>query len=93
MEERKKLEPNHLIIGNQKFFQYMRSIEYLLKNKNFPQIILKARGKNILTAINLTEASKKNSLIKNVIYKTNTETFKKEDRDINVSCIEITLIK
>ena len=92
-----KKEDNIIFIGDKKFIQYVRTIDFLFKNRNLKNVILKARGKNILMAINLAEACKKGFIrdlrieIKDM--KTDTESFKKEDEEFSVSSIEIELIR
>ena len=92
-----KREENQIFIGNKKFIQYIRSIDFLFKNKRLKNVILKARGKNILMAINLAEASKNGFLrdlkIEIEGIKLDSESFKKEDKEYSVSSIEIELIK
>ncbi len=92
-----KAAENIIFIGDKKFIQYIRTIDFLFKNKHLKNVIIKARGKNILMAINLAEASK-NGFVRDLRIevkdiKTNTESFKKEDREFSVSSIEIELIR
>ncbi len=92
-----KKEDNLVFIGDKKFIQYIRAIEFLFRSRNFKNVILKARGKNILMAINLAEACKKGFIrdlrIEIKSLKTDTESFKKEDEEFSVSSIEIELIR
>ena len=71
---------------------------YILATRNvmqkFPEIVLKARGKNISTAVNIAEIVKRDGLkIKKI--ETSTEKFvpKEGGNELSVSAIEILLIK
>ena len=90
------MENNELKIGNKPFMSYIRSIELLLRKRRMKKIILKARGKNIKTAVDLAEASKNKFLDDlNIILgeiKTSTSTFENNGKTLSVSCIEIEII-
>ncbi len=96
--EPKKVE-NEIFVGAKKFMQYIRSIEYLFRQKNLTTIVVKARGKNIVKAVDLAEASRGKFMedlkvkINSVI--TGSETFmpKDGDREVSVSTIDIELSK
>lgn len=89
-------QSNELKIGNKPFFQYMRSIELLLRKQGKKKIILRARGLNIKTAVDLAEASKNKFLDELNIsigkIKTSTVTFEDKGRELAVSCIDIEIL-
>lgn len=86
---------NVLLIGRKNISSYIRGLNILFsKNK---QVFLKARGRNILTAIDVTEAAVNNFLSKEGIKKGKIEISTKEleDKDKRrfVREIEIELLK
>ena len=90
------MENNVVLVGKKGFMSYMRSIELLLRKKNLKKILLKARGNNIKTAVDLAEASKNKFLddlnisIGNI--KISTSTFEDNGKELSVSCIDIEII-
>ena len=94
----KKIE-NQIFVGSKKFISYIRSIEYLFRQKKLQTVLIMARGKNILKAVDLAEASKGKFMsdlrveIKSV--ELGSETFKPKEGEgeVSVSNIKIELKK
>jgi len=91
-------DDNVVFIGTKPFMNYVTSVvmQFITKNRN--EVIIKARGKFINRAVDIAEVIKKRFLkdynIKVKGIKIDSERFKnKEGRDVNVSTIEITLMK
>ncbi|MBN2457683.1 DNA-binding protein Alba [Candidatus Woesearchaeota archaeon] len=90
-------EDNSIFIGNKPFMNYVTSVVMQFTTKNAEEVIIKARGKFISRAVDVAEVAAKRFLkdqigIKNI--KIDSEEFKnKEDKDVRVSTIEITLTK
>lgn len=89
---------NIVFIGNKPFMNYIKTIIIQFTIKNKKQITIKARGKLINKAVSLAEAIRKKFLkdknisVKNI--KINSEEVENKDKKkINISTIEITLIK
>ena len=97
MTEEKKDE-NIVFIGNKPFMNYVTGVVMQFTTKGRDEVIVKARGKFISRAVDVSEvASKKflkesNVQVKHI--KIDSEEFEnKEGRKVNVSIIEITLHK
>ena len=91
------MENNVVLVGKKGFMSYMRSIELLMRKQRKKKIILKARGLNIKTAVDLVEASKNKFLddLNISTGKIRISTIKFRDRDNlekSVSCIEIEML-
>jgi DNA-binding protein Alba len=98
MEENKKqIKENCILVGEKPFMVYMKSVNTLFRNKNLPEIEIKARGKNIKKAVDIAESTRKkfchdlNIQIKDI--QISTSNFTKDNREINVSTISIILKK
>ena len=94
----KKEDDNVVYIGTKPFMNYVSSVDMQFNLKNQKEVIIKARGKFINRAVDVAEVSKKRNTkdkeIKVKEIKINSEKFEnKEGKNINVSTIEITLIK
>lgn len=95
-----KSKENEILVGQKPFINYIRSMEVLLKKKNLNQIVIRARGKNISKAVDLSEAGK-NKFFEDLgleisSVKTGTVKFKKQDAErgeieLSVSTIELVL--
>ena len=93
-----KSDDNVVFIGEKPFMNYVTGVVMQLTTKGFNEIIIKARGKFISRAVDVAEVSAKKFLkehnveVKNI--KIGSEEFEnKEGRKVNVSTIEITLMK
>ena len=90
-------DDNSVFIGNKPFMNYVTAVVMQFTAKNTPEVIVKARGKFISRAVDVSEVSAKrfmdNSIeIKDI--KIDSEEFtNKEGREVRVSNIEITLVK
>ena len=95
-ETKTKIKENQIIVGDKPFMNYVRSAEILLKSKNLQKITIRARGLNIVKAIDLSEAVRNKfcaDLKLNMGITTSTEKFLRtgSDKEFFVSIIEITL--
>ncbi len=94
----KKIE-NQIFVGNKKFMPYIRSIEYLFRQKKLQTVIVMARGKNILKAIDLAEASRSKFMpdlrveIKGIEISSESFKPKEGEGEVSVSNIKIELKK
>ena len=93
-----RADDNVVFIGIKPFMNYVTSVVMQFTTKNRNEVIIKARGKFINRAVDIAEVVRKRFLrdqnIKVKDIKIDSEEFKnKEGRDVNVSTIEITLIK
>jgi len=91
-------EDNVIFIGVKPFMNYVTSIAMQFTTKNMKEVVIKARGKSINRAIDIVEAVRKRFLKdKNLdisdIKIDSEELENKEGKKINVSSIEITLVK
>lgn len=95
--KQKKDDDNIIFIGSKPFMSYVTSAVIQFTTRNQSEVIIKARGKFINKAVDVSEVTKKKLAeqklsVKNI--RINSEEFKsKEGRKINVSTIEITLSK
>lgn len=98
-QETGKIERDNIIyIGEKPFMNYVTGVVTQFKTKNETEVRIKARGKFISRAVDVTEASIKKFLkeenIKIQDIKISSEEFEnKEGKKVNVSTIEIILIK
>ncbi len=106
MEEEKKTETkperraddNVVFIGDKPFMNYVTGVVMQFTKQNSKEVIIKARGKFISRAVDVSEVTSKRFLkeegIKVKDIKIGSEEFEnKEGRKVNVSTIEITLTK
>ena len=88
---------NTVFVGTKPFMNYVTSLVMQFTTKNAHEVFLKARGKFISKAVDVTEVTTKRFLKDSIRVreiKTNSEDFKnKEGRDVRVSTIEIILEK
>ena len=88
---------NTIFIGGKPFMNYVTGVVMQFTTKKATEVIVKARGKFISRAVDVSEVSSKRFLEGNVDVKDikiDSEDFQnKEGRDVRVSTIEITLSK
>ena len=88
---------NSVFIGNKPFMNYVTSVVMQFTTKNAPEVIVKARGKFISRAVDVSEVAAKRFLDKQVEVKEikiDSEEFgNKEGKKVRVSTIEIVLKK
>ena len=88
---------NSIFIGGKPFMNYVTGVVMQFTTKNADEVIIKARGKFISRAVDVSEVSSKRFLDGTVGVKSiaiDSEGFKNnEGRDVMVSTIEITLGK
>ena len=88
---------NNIFIGGKPFMNYVTGVVMQFTTKNADEVIIKARGKFISRAVDVSEVSSKRFLDGTVGVKSiaiDSEGFKNnEGRDVMVSTIEITLGK
>jgi len=92
----KKEKDNSIYLGSKSVRIYFEAIQVSFEEEKNEEVILKARGKNILTACNVAEfAKRRNDKIEIKDIKLGSESFKdeKKDKDVFVSSIEIILVK
>ena len=88
---------NNIFIGGKPFMNYVTGVVMQFTTKNADEVIIKARGKFISRAVDVSEVASKRFLdgtvsVKDI--KIDSEGFKNnEGRDVRVSTIEITLGK
>ncbi len=88
---------NSIFIGTKPFMNYVTGVVIQFTTKGADEIIIKARGKFISRAVDVSEVATKRFMkdqveVKDI--KIDSETFQnKEGREVRVSTIEIVLIK
>lgn len=94
----KKADENVVFIGNKPFMNYVTGVVMQFTTKGAKEITLKARGKFISRAVDVSEVAMKKFLKEQNLKVNNiaigSEEFEnKEGKKVNVSTIEITLAK
>ena len=88
---------NSIFIGGKPFMNYVTGVVMQFTTKNANEVIVKARGKFISRAVDVSEVAAKrflNGTIDVGDIKINSEEFKnKEGKQVRVSTIEVTLKK
>jgi DNA-binding protein len=88
---------NAIYIGNKFFMNYVTAVVMQFTTQGAEEVTIKARGKFISRGVDIAEISAKRFLVDQVYVKDikiDSEEFKnKEDRQVRVSTIEITLAK
>ncbi len=88
---------NAIYIGNKPFMNYVTAVVMQFTTQGAEEVTIKARGKFISRGVDIAEISAKRFLVDQVYVKDikiDSEEFKnKEDRQVRVSTIEITLAK
>ena len=97
-KQEQKEDENIVFVGTKPFVNYIKSLTIQFTLKNRDEVKIKARGKFISKAVDLAEVIKKkfseNPKIEIKDIKTNSEEFiNKEGKKVNVSTIEICMIK
>jgi len=97
-EKKQRTAENIVFIGGKPFMNYVSGVVMQMSENNAPEVTIKARGKFISKAVDVAEVSRKRFLkeIKTEIksIKIDSEEFKnKEGKTINVSIIEIIILK
>jgi len=98
-EEKKIIQnDNTVFIGTKPFMNYVTSVSIQFTTKGQKEVVIKARGKFITRAVDVAEVSRKRFLkdgkidVKDI--KIGSEEFEnKEGKRVNVSTIEIVLVK
>jgi DNA-binding protein len=97
-QERKELsDHNSIFVGGKPFMNYVTGVVMQFTTKNAGEVIVKARGKFISRAVDVSEVASKRFLegqvgVKDI--KIDSEEFQnKEGRQVRVSTIEITLVR
>ena len=97
-EETKKADrDNSIFVGGKPFMNYVTGVVMQFTTKNADEVIVKARGKFISRAVDVSEVAAKRFLegsveVKDI--KIDSEEFQnKEGKNVRVSTIEITLVK
>ncbi|USN45368.1 MAG: DNA/RNA-binding protein AlbA [Candidatus Woesearchaeota archaeon] len=90
-------QDNLIFVGNKPFMNYVTGIVMQFTTKEASEVIVKARGKFITKAVDIVEVAVHRFLegkIKKLKIETSSEDFKnKEEKDVRVSTITITLVK
>lgn len=88
---------NSIFIGNKPFMNYVTSVVMQFTTKNASEVIIKARGKFISRAVDVSEVAAKrflNGQVDMKDIKIDSEEFEnKEGKQVRVSTIEIVLAK
>src|SRR3989344_9453635 len=97
MENKDRTRDNTVFIGNKPFMNYVTGVVMQFTTQGASEVLVKARGKFITRAVDVSEVSCKRFLegqIKIKDIKVDSEEFKnKEGRQVRVSTIDITLMK
>ena len=90
-------EDNTIFIGNKAFMNYVTAVVMQFTTKNAEEVIVKARGKFISRAVDVSEIATKRFLegsAKVKEEKIDSEDFQnKEGKNVRVSIVEIVLVK
>lgn len=90
-------EDNSIFIGQKPFMNYVTGVVMQFTTKDANEVIIKARGKFISRAVDVAEVAAKRFLEEQVVVKDikiDSEEFtNKENRQVRVSSIEITLVR
>ncbi|MBL7054562.1 DNA-binding protein Alba [Candidatus Woesearchaeota archaeon] len=93
----RRTQDNTMFIGGKPFMNYVTGVVMQFTTKNASEVIVKARGKFISRAVDVSEVAAKRFLEGRVTVKDikiDSEGFQnKEGKDVRVSTIEITLSK
>lgn len=90
-------EDNSIFIGDKPFMNYVTGVIMQFTTKDADEVIVKARGKFISRAVDVSEVAAKRFLTGQIAVKdvkTDSEEFEnKEGKQIRVSTIEILLVR
>ena len=97
-EKSERKDDNVIFIGSKPFMNYVTGVVMQFNTKGSNEVIIKARGKFISRAVDVAEVSAKRFLKEHNIavkdIKIDSEEFEnQEGRKVNVSTIEISLLK
>lgn len=96
-EDKREEDNNSIYIGGKPFMNYVTGVVMQFTTKDRQEVIIKARGKYISRAVDVCEVAAKRFLVDKIEVgniKIDSEQFKnKENRDVRVSSIELTLKK
>jgi len=84
-----KKENNSVYIGSKPFFNYVTATEMQLGQEK--KVIIKARGKNITKAIDVSEFILRNGKAKRTEIKISSDKYEKDGKELHISTIEMTL--
>tara|TARA_Y100000310_G_C20395051_1_gene674682 strand:- start:437 stop:715 length:279 start_codon:yes stop_codon:yes gene_type:complete len=91
------MDDNSIFIGGKPFMNYVTGVVMQFTTKNASEVIVKARGKFISRAVDVSEVAVKRFLDGQAVVKDikiGSEEFKNtEGKDVRVSTIDITLSK
>lgn len=95
--ERRKEDEHTVFVGNKPFMNYVTGVVMQFTTQNAEEVIVKARGKFISRAVDISEVATKRFLENTVSVKgikIDSEEFtNKEGKQVRVSTIEVTLGK
>ncbi|MFW6383293.1 MAG: DNA-binding protein Alba [Nanoarchaeota archaeon] len=90
-------QDNMIFVGNKPFMNYVTSVVMQFTTKNADKVVVKARGKFISRAVDVSEVASKRFLkdqVKIEDIRIDSEEFEnKEGKQVRVSTLEITLAK
>ena len=96
-ENRREEDNNSIYIGGKPFMNYVTAVVMQFTTKDRQEVIIKARGKYISRAVDVCEVATKRFLVGKIEIgniKIDSEEFtNKENREVRVSSIELTLKK
>jgi DNA-binding protein len=91
------MDDNSIFIGGKPFMNYVTGVVMQFTTKNASEVVVKARGKFISRAVDVSEVAIKRFLQGQAVVKDikiGSEEFKNdEDKDVRVSTIDIVLSK
>ena len=97
-QETTQKEDNSIFIGGKPFMNYVTAVVVQFNIKKMTEVHIKSRGKFISKAVDVAEVARRKFLetedvsVKNV--KIGSEEFEnKEGKEVNVSTLEITLVR
>jgi len=97
-EQKTGTKDNVVFIGSKPFMNYVTGVVMQFNTYNAPEVVVKARGKFISKAVDVAEVARRKFLkeqnveVKDI--KIGSEEFEnKEGKQVNVSIIEIILVK
>lgn len=97
IEQRPPMDEHTIYIGAKPFMNYVTGVVMQFTTQGAEELVLKARGKFISKAVDISEVATKRFLQDQIAVKDiqiNSEEFQnKEGRTVRVSTIEITLLK
>jgi len=97
LEKEKKIDDNVIFIGEKPIINYIRSISVQLSKNPGQEVIIRSRGRFISKAVDIVEIARRRFLEREGVkvreIKISSEEFEKEGKKINVSTMDIILIK